>query len=120
MPRHIIRPCILFFLLAWGGLATANEPALQWADRHDGGAQFNDDGYCVLADQAGNAVVAGESADGVGGIDLAVRKLDRADGHEIWQTRYQGYDDKDVAVTDMVWDSAGQLIVAGYIRGCVG
>jgi hypothetical protein len=105
-------------LAAWPACAT--EPAPQWAAAHDGGALFNDDGYRVVCDPQGNAVVAGESADGVGGVDLAVRKLARDDGHEIWHTRYQGYDDKDVAVTDITWDTAGQLLVAGFIRGCVG
>jgi hypothetical protein len=100
--------------------APAAVPTFVWSDDHDGGGLFTDDGFRVLSDPAGHAVVAGESADLVGGIDLAIRKLDRTDGHELWQTRYQGYDDKDVAVTDMTWDSVGQLIVAGFIRGCVG
>lgn len=103
-----------------GGPAWAVAPVLDWSDRHDGGGQFNDDGWCVVTDAAGHVVVAGESADGVGGIDLCVRKLDRDDGHRIWQVRYEGYDAKDVAVSDITWDTAGQLLVAGYIRGCVG
>ena len=64
--------------------------------------------------------MAGESTEATGGADLYVRKLDRADGTALWSYRYEGYDDKDVAVTDMTWDSVGQLLVAGFIRGCVG
>lgn len=100
--------------------AAADAPVFHWAEVHDGGALLNDDGFCIVTDPEGNVVVAGESADGVGGIDLAVRKLARDDGAELWHTRYQGYDDKDVAVTDIAWDTAGQLLVAGFIRGCVG
>lgn len=122
--KHMTKTILALAVLAVGGVGAARAdsppPFLAWSDAHDGGGQFNDDGFRVLADAARNAVVAGESADGIGGIDLSVRKLDRNDGHLLWETRYQGYDDKDVAVTDMTWDSAGQLIVAGYIRGCVG
>lgn len=89
-------------------------------ERHDGGGQFNDDGWCAVTDPLGHLVVAGESADGIGGVDLCVRKLDRLDGHQIWQARYVGYDAKDVTVADITWDLAGRLLVAGFIRGCVG
>jgi hypothetical protein len=102
-----------------GGAALAN-PTLVWSDQHDGGDNFVDDGHCLLTDPLGNLIVAGESSDTLRGIDLYVRKLDRADAHVLWDTRYSGYDDKDVAVTDMSWDTVGQLLVAGYIRGCVG
>ena len=100
--------------------AGAAPPTLAWDDHHDGGGRFNDDGWRAVTDPAGNVIVAGESADGVGGIDLCVRKLDRDDGHQLWQARYEGYDGKDVSVADITWDTAGQLLVAGYIRGCVG
>ena len=100
--------------------ATAAVPTIAWNQRHDGGGQFNDDGWCTVVDPAGDVIVAGESADGIEGIDLCIRKLDRQDGHQLWQARYQGYDAKDVTVADITWDTAGQLLVAGYIRGCVG
>ena len=106
--------------LAAAACAAAAPPTVAWTERHDGGGLFNDDGWCALADAAGNVIVAGESADGVGGIDLCVRKLDRLDGHRLWQARYEGYDGKDVTVADITWATAGQLLVAGYIRGCVG
>ncbi len=120
MRRMSATGCLTALVLVSAASAPAAVPTFMWSDGHDGGGLFTDDGFLVLSDPAGHAVVAGESADLVGGIDLAVRKLDRTDGHELWQTRYQGYDDKDVAVTDMTWDSVGQLIVAGFIRGCVG
>jgi hypothetical protein len=117
---------VLWALLVFaGGVLTAEAeattaPDLAWADLHDGGAQYNDDGYrCRLAPD-GHLVVAGESTEAVGGVDLLLRKLDRQNGNELWSYRLDGYDDKDIAITDMTWDSAGQLLVAGYIRGCVG
>lgn len=107
-------------LLLGAGAAGAAPPTPAWTQRHDGGGRFNDDGWCAVTDPAGHVVVAGESADGVGGGDLCVRKLDRLDGHQHWQARYSGYDGKDVTASDITWDTAGQLLVAGYIRGCVG
>lgn len=107
-------------LVAGGAVFAADPPTLGWAALHDGGAQFNDDGYFVRIAPNGDPVVAGESTEAIGGVDLLVRRLDRDNGSELWATRYDGYDDKDVAVTAMTWDSVGQLLVAGYIRGCVG
>ncbi len=109
---------VLWLVAAAGAMATP--PSVGWTDRHDGGGQFNDDGWCAVTDAVGNVIVAGESGDGTGGIDLCVRKLDRLDGHRLWQARYEGYDGKDVTVADISWSTAGQLLVAGYIRGCVG
>jgi hypothetical protein len=101
------------------GIARA-VPTLAWSDQHDGGADYLDDGYRLLIDPAGNLVVGGESSDPTEGIDMYIRKLDRVDGHEMWSRRVEGYDNKDMALSEMTWDSVGQLLVAGYIRGCVG
>ena len=110
---------IVFIGLLSGGTVLA-EPSLIWSDQHDGGDDFVDDGWCLLTDPQGNLVVGGEASDTLRGIDLYVRKLDATDGHVLWGTRYSGYDEKDVAIVDMTWDTVGQLLVAGYIRGCVG
>jgi len=95
-------------------------PTHVWTDQHDGGATYVDDGWCTVTDPEGNLVVAGESSDVSGGTDLLVRKLSKIDGSEIWNAQYEGYDDKDVAVTQITWDTVGQLLVAGFIRGCIG
>ena len=110
---------MVFIGLLSGGAANA-DPSLMWSDQHDGGDSFVDDGWCLLTDTQGNLVVGGESSDTSRGIDLYVRKLDANDGHELWSSRYSGYDEKDVAIVDMTWDTVGQLLVAGFIRGCVG
>lgn len=101
------------------GVAGA-DPTIVWTDQHDGGADYLDDGYRLLVDPAGNLVVGGESSDPIEGIDMYIRKLDRLDGSEMWSRRVEGYDSKDMALSEMTWDSVGQLLVAGYIRGCVG
>jgi len=115
------RIVLMLLVMVWGAAAiAADAPTWIWDDTHDGGGLRNDDGFCCLVAADGNPVVAGESTEAVGGVDLFVRKLSRTDGHAIWTYRYDGYDDKDVAVTDMTWDSVGQLLVTGFIRGCVG
>lgn len=120
--RTRVAPLIL--VLAVAGMATATvaaaTPTLVWTDQHDGGGSYVDDGYCLLTDPEGNLVVGGESSDLLGGIDLYLRKLDKTDGHQLWENSYRGYDDKDVAISEMTWDTVGQLLVAGFIRGCVG
>ena len=107
-----------FLLLA--ALPTLAVPTVAWTDQHDGGATFVDDGFCLLEAQDGNLIVGGESSDVIGGSDLFIRKLNRVDGSEIWNVRQEGIDEKDVAITEMVWDSAGQLLVSAFIRGCIG
>jgi hypothetical protein len=96
------------------------ETTLAWTDAHDGGGAFIDGGYCLEMAPDGNLIVAGESTDLNPGADLFIRKLDRVSGQELWNVRQEGIDDKDVQVTDMTWDSIGQLIVAAFIRGCLG
>lgn len=116
------RPLGLAALLLTGLLCSTAlaAPTYQWTDSHDGGGDFIDDGFCVLVDPLGNVIVAGESTGSNGGSDMCVRKLRKADGYVMWETRYDAGSENDTAVSEMVWDSVGQLIVAGYIRGCVG
>ena len=118
--RTRVAPLILFLAVAGMATAATAAPSLVWTDQHDGGASYVDDGYCLLVDPEGNLVVGGESSDLLGGIDLYLRKLDKTDGHQLWDNRYRGYDEKDVAISEMTWDTVGQLLVAGFIRGCVG
>lgn len=96
------------------------EPVTMWSDQHDGGATFVDDGFCLLNSADGHLIVGGESADTIGGSDLYIRKLNRDTGAEIWSIRQEGVDGKDVAITEMEWDSVGQLLVSAFIRGCIG
>lgn len=106
--------------LIFAALPGLAAPTVAWTDQHDGGATFVDDGFCLLMAPDGNLIVGGESADVIGGSDLFIRKLDQSNGSEIWNVRQEGIDDKDVAITEMEWDSAGQLLVSAFIRGCIG
>ncbi len=101
-------------------MAALAAPQHMWTDQHDGGGLVTDDGYCLLMAPDGQLIVGGESTDLNEGTDLFIRKLDRHDGSEIWNVRYEGFDNKEVAISEMTWDSVGQLLVAGFIRGCVG
>jgi hypothetical protein len=99
---------------------TLADPALEWTDTFDGGAAYVDDGTTALADPAGHLVIGGESYDGVTGSDMLVRKLHRDTKAPLWSTRYPAFDGSDMALTDMVWDGFGDILVGGYVRGCLG
>lgn len=96
------------------------DPTLEWSDAYDGGAAYVDEGFVALADPAGHLVIGAESYDGIDGSDMLIRKLNRDTQAEIWSTRYPAFDGNDMALSDMVWDGYGDILVGGYVRGCVG
>ena len=106
-------------VLACTGAAVA-ETIEMWVQQHDGGGHYIDSGTMVSLAPDGNLVVAGESTETTGGADLYIRKLDKSNGNLIWDFRFDGVDDKDVAVSEVAWDSFGQLLISGYIKSCVG
>lgn len=108
---------LLVLLAATPGLA---DPNLEWSELYDGGGNYLDVGTAALCDPDGNLVVAGESADGIDGTDMLIRKLERGTGESLWSERYSAFDGNDMALTDMIWDPSGDLLIAGYIRGCEG
>ncbi len=114
----------VLLLLAVVGIAgvppAGADPVFQWQDLHDGGALQNVAGTAALADAAGNAVIAGTSTDSEAGIDLLVRKLDRETGDTLWTRRVPAGDGNDMALGNMVWDGAGDLLIGGTRLGCVG
>lgn len=120
MTLYFRRTLAVLALILVFSLPVLAAPDIVWTDQYDGGATFIDDGFCLLKAPDGHLIVGGESADTIGGSDLFLRKLDRETGAELWNVRYEGYDGKDVAITEMEWDSAGQLLVSAFIRGCIG
>jgi len=96
------------------------DPVFEWTDTYDGGGAHLDEISVALVDPAGNLIVGGESFDAVDGSDMLYRKLDREDHHEIWSTRVESFDTSDMAVSGMVWNNNGDILAAGFIRGCVG
>jgi len=117
MNRSTISTIGLVLLVLWPAPAPA-EPTLAWSDLFDGGGRYTDIATAVLADTIGNLYVGGESADGVQGLDMSVRWIDRVTGISIWETRYSAYDGNDMALSALEGDGFGNIVVAGYIRGC--
>lgn len=118
MPRALA----LFLLAALTAAAAPAHasPTSQWTDLYDGGVAYIDLATAVLAAPNGDAIVGGESADGVGGIDQLIRRLERTSGAPVWEVRFPAYDGNDMALTALAWDPDGNILVGGYIRGCVG
>jgi hypothetical protein len=108
---------ILLFL-ALVPVPTMAEPAFAWSDLFDGGGHYTDIATAAFTDSAGYLYIGGESADGVQGTDMSVRWIDRSNGFTIWETRYSAFDGNDMALSDLQGDGFGNIIVAGYIRGC--
>jgi hypothetical protein len=117
----MLRILVVLFLASLTAVPAARAtPALEWSDRYDGGAAHIDLGTTVLAAPNGDVIVGGESADGVDGIDQIIRRLDRASGEVLWEVRVRAFDGNDMALTALAWDPSGNILVGGYIRGCVG
>lgn len=110
-------------LLLTAGIALADGPTFSWLNRHDGGTGGDESGTMLLACPDGNLIAGGESRQSNGAADLFVRRINKDTGITIWEFNYSGFDGtnvKDVSVTGLVWDNSGQLLVAGYIHGCIG
>ncbi len=114
----------LFLLGLWlvsgvcDGAAALADPAYQWSDLYDGGGHYVDYGTAALIDADGDLYVGGECNDGQDGSDMLIRKLDRDSGTTLWTASYSAFDGNDMALSGMVWDGFGSLLVGGYIRGC--
>ena len=117
--RGLMLALLAVTMITGAGLVTA-ETTEMWSQQHDGGGNFLDSGTLLSLAPDGNIVVGGESSEVSGGADLYVRKLDKTTSNELWNFRYDGVDDKDVAISEITWDTVGQLLVAGFIRGCIG
>jgi hypothetical protein len=96
------------------------EPDLYWVVTYDGGAAADDISTVALTAPNGDLVVGGESNDGVDGSDMLICRFDREMGDITWQRRVPAPDGLDMALTGMVWDGNSDILVGGYVRGCVG
>jgi hypothetical protein len=120
MRKFLGRAGLLFSSLLLSTQPSAADPSHQWTETYDGGAAYVDDNTVSLVDSSGNLILGGESYDGIDGSDMLIRKLDRHSREALWSTRYPAFDGNDMALTDMVLDNEGNVLVAGYVRGCVG
>jgi hypothetical protein len=114
-----LRLALAAALAVWPALAGA-APALEWAATHDGGGLYVDEARLALADPAGNLVLAGTSHDGVDGLDMLALKLAKDTGATLWERRQPSFDGNDMAVSALSWDGLGDLLLVGYVVGCVG
>jgi hypothetical protein len=105
------------FLVA--GSVLADAPTAGWLDRHDGGLGGDETGTMLLACPDGDLITGGESRKSDGAATLYIRRLDRDTGATMWEYNFS-YPDKDVSVTGLTWANSGQLLVAGYVHGCIG
>ena len=110
---------ILIVILTLGGVIARAEPELVWDDLFDGNA-YTDIGTAAIADPDGHLVVGGESWGLSNRADMLIRKLDRETGDQIWSRRYGSGGENDMALTELLLAGDGEVIVGGYIRGCVG
>ncbi|MEZ4389423.1 MAG: hypothetical protein R3D98_17920 [Candidatus Krumholzibacteriia bacterium] len=111
-----ILPLVLLVGLMAGGARA--EVTLGWSDLHDGGASLNDEGMSVAFTPDGNVVSAGMHDLGNGYTDMLVRKHDRATGEPIWTFTYADPVGNDVAVSEIMVDQRGDILVAGYLSAC--
>jgi hypothetical protein len=123
-PRHFSSTAARSLAGALCGLLLASArvigaPDLSWQDLHDGGGGSADFGSAALCDPAGNLVVGGESADGIDGSDVLIRKLARETGALLWSRRVSDSPEiNDVALSQLACDRSGNVLVGGYVRGC--
>ncbi len=117
MGRFLICLALIGLLPAFA----AAEPDLNWAQTYEGGGNYIDDAYCTLTDADDNLIIAGISSDGVDGLDLLICKMSSETGSLAWERRIPSEDPlNDMAVSGIVWDGQGDLLVGGYVVGCEG
>ncbi|HXJ61608.1 MAG TPA: hypothetical protein VNU68_33620, partial [Verrucomicrobiae bacterium] len=85
-----------------------------WEQRYNGPANSNDMALAVAVDTAGNVVVTGKSLNASGDYDFYTAKYDSADGHLLWEQRYDGPNQADDVATCVVVDIARNVVVTGY------
>lgn len=90
---------------------------LLWKDTYDGPAHDVDRATHVQVDAAGNVYVAGESDNGRGngatklaGLDVVVVKY-APDGRKEWVHRFDGPDNGEDRVADLVWEARRHTLV---------
>jgi hypothetical protein len=47
-------------------------------------------------------------------------KLAKDTGTVLWERRQASFDTNDMALSAMSWDGLGDLLLVGYVVGCVG
>ena len=105
-------------VLALSVLPAQAEFSLGWSDLHDGGAGLTDEGVAVLFAPDGHVITGGVHDTGSGYTDILVRKHDRATGEPIWTFTYADPVGNDMAISELVLDHRGDVLIAGYLSAC--
>jgi len=106
-------------LSLFAGSVLADVPTAGWLNRHDGSLGGDESGTMLLACPNGDLISGGESRLSDGSADLYIRRMDRDTGNTLWDYSFT-YPEKDLSVTGLTWANSGQLLVAGYVHGCIG
>jgi len=93
-------------------------PTLSWSDIHDGGADLNDEMTSVIFTNDGHVVTGGMHDTGSGYTDLLIRKHDQSTGDVIWTCTYADPAGNDMALSELILDHRGDVLVAGYLSAC--
>ncbi len=112
------RIALLALLVGLVAVGSQAEPTLGWSDLHDGGAALNDEAIAVVFTADGHLVSAGMHDPGEGYTDLLVRKHDRDTGEPIWTFTYADPSGNDLAISEIMLDHRGDILIAGYLSAC--
>ena len=74
----------------------------------------------VDGDIHSEVIVGADRADPNGASSGRATVYSGETGAVLWETRQEAFDTNDMAVSDMCWDGQADLLVAGYVVGCVG
>jgi len=85
----------------------------QWVQKYNGPGNDDDYSKFIAVDASGNVYVSGYSAGDGTGLDYTTIKYN-TDGVQQWIQRYNGTENEDDEVTDMVIDASGNVYVTGY------
>ncbi len=87
-----------------------------WVRRYDNGTDSYDYARKVVADNAGNLIVAGGTDDGITGADMLVIKYS-ASGVPLWTNRFNGPGNSSDTTRAMAVDGSGNIFVTGESVG---
>src|SRR5688572_28415644 len=107
--------CLMGMLLCSWLAAQAQTAVEAWVRRYNS-TTSQDYARKVVTDRDGNVIVAGESNDGVTGIDIVIIKYSGA-GVPLWTNRHNGLGNADDRLSDLAADHDGNVFITGGAGG---
>lgn len=111
-------PRLLVAVVMLAAAPVLAQPTLGWSDLHDGGADLNDDLVDVVFTADGHVITAGVHETMSGYADILVRKHDPETGEPVWTFSYADPIGNDMAVSEVLIDHRGDVLIAGYLSAC--